>query len=347
MSASDVNCSTWWSRDRPRYALLLPSVSTSSQPNTPRLPSTSSSPTLSSTNSQHFRIHSLSGHSLNVFVPTMYSVAHLSREPKNNFCETCDRSIPRKDWSAHAASKKHRENTEKKDAAVKKATYDKKNGGFFDDNAVKPASDSGGFTADGFVTDGAVDDGGQDGWTGNFDSFQGGSTGYDGDSAGQGCFKCGSTDHMKKDCPQGAGGGNGCFKCGSTDHMKKDCPQGSGVSCYNCGLAGHIARSCDQPKKPGAGPKCYGCNEIGRSSSWSISSCSLAHKIKGHVRSRCPNEQGGYDAGSGNAQGSWGTQDNVQAGSWDNDDDGSADTKQAHWDDDNAGEAQDSFGGGW
>ncbi|XP_055350040.1 uncharacterized protein K02A2.6-like [Paramacrobiotus metropolitanus] len=55
---------------------------------------------------------------------------------------------------------------------------------------------------------------------------------------------------------RGRGGNNNvgrksaCFGCGSTSHMKPDCPH-KNAKCYNCGKTGHTAKVCKAPKKEG------------------------------------------------------------------------------------------------
>lgn len=77
-------------------------------------------------------------------------------------------------------------------------------------------------------------------------------------AATRACHICGSTEHLKKDCPQAGGGGRSnklCHICGKPGHLKKDCPDAGNaladgvadlsvapkaarkkrVMCYNCG----------------------------------------------------------------------------------------------------------------
>ncbi|KAL6980301.1 hypothetical protein U1Q18_021943 [Sarracenia purpurea var. burkii] len=116
-----------------------------------------------------------------------------------------------------------------------------------------------------------------------------GSGGGRGRGGTNGCFKCGETGHMARDCSQsgggggrgGGGGGNSCFKCGETGHMARDCSQGGGGgrsgggggnACYKCGETGHMARECSQGggggggrfgSSAGGGGGCFKCGEQG------------------------------------------------------------------------------------
>ena len=42
-----------------------------------------------------------------------------------------------------------------------------------------------------------------------------------------------------------------CFGCGSTDHMRRDCPNPRKIKCYGCGGEGHIRRNCPEQKDAG------------------------------------------------------------------------------------------------
>ncbi|KAF9556177.1 hypothetical protein CPC08DRAFT_105346 [Agrocybe pediades] len=87
----------------------------------------------------------------------------------------------------------------------------------------------------------------------------------------EGCFRCGSLDHQKRDCPEEAAIKTkmrpGCFRCGSLDHYIHDCPNKPVSRCHRCGQAGHISIECTNPP---AIRTCYVCGE------------------KGHIATDCP-----------------------------------------------------------
>ncbi|KAK7252971.1 hypothetical protein RIF29_37304 [Crotalaria pallida] len=99
-----------------------------------------------------------------------------------------------------------------------------------------------------------------------------------------GCFKCGGSGHMARNCNQKANAGGGgsakCYNCGGLGHMIRDCPKergnGGGRACYKCGEIGHMAKDCDNGEMewPVAG-KCFNCGE------------------QGHYAKNCSNRSGG------------------------------------------------------
>lgn len=126
-------------------------------------------------------------------------------------CELCDRSIRTLDWSAHKNSKKHRQAE-----AAERGGTDKTDGS---------GGDAAGFAVDNKGTD---EFGTGDPWAAT------GATSGNGDwgSSLNNTFSYGNNTG-------GGGGSRGCFGCGETDHIKRDCPKGSGgQSCYNCGDPG-------------------------------------------------------------------------------------------------------------
>ena len=59
------------------------------------------------------------------------------------------------------------------------------------------------------------------------------------------------------------GKGKGCFNCGSTEHIARDCPKP--VTCHNCGEEGHYAANCPKGKgKKGKGKGQYYNNYKGK-----------------------------------------------------------------------------------
>jgi cellular nucleic acid-binding protein len=101
-------------------------------------------------------------------------------------------------------------------------------------------------------------------------------------TSGPECNCCGSTDHLKKDCPHTD---KECGICGKIGHLKAKCNQGgpaaaskkrassSGQECNCCGSADHLKKDCPHTDKE----------------------CGICGKI-GHLKAKC--NQGGSAAGS-------------------------------------------------
>jgi cellular nucleic acid-binding protein len=137
---------------------------------------------------------------------------------QTTLCETCDRVLNSRDWSAHQNSKGHR--------TKKQAEKDKENTKINNSNGSNH-TDTWGGDASGFTPDAGFELGspgsGNAGWGdsgsgGDFGtSSYGSKTGGGGNGGGQACFKCGEVGHRKADCPKGGSGGGGqaCFNCGN------------------------------------------------------------------------------------------------------------------------------------
>ncbi|CAM9003787.1 unnamed protein product [Rhodiola kirilowii] len=147
-------------------------------------------------------------------------------------------------------------------------------------------------------------DGDQSSWGGQVsrDCPPGGGGG--GGRGGGGCYSCGESGHMSRECPTkgagggGRGGGGGCYSCGESGHMSRECPtKGAGGGgrggggCYSCGESGHMSRDC--PTRGGGGGGrgggggCYSCGE------------------SGHMSRDCPTK-GGSGGGGGRGRGGGG-----------------------------------------
>ncbi|KAE8703831.1 Ferredoxin-NADP(+)-oxidoreductase 2 [Hibiscus syriacus] len=102
-----------------------------------------------------------------------------------------------------------------------------------------------------------------------------------------GCYKCGDTNHLARDCNNnatsydnndnydnagyGSGDGGSCYNCGEAGHFARDCRRNAGGSagggprkCYNCGKFGHFARDCNRNSGGGGGGRgCFNCGGFG------------------------------------------------------------------------------------
>ncbi|XP_052188211.1 glycine-rich protein 2-like [Diospyros lotus] len=98
-----------------------------------------------------------------------------------------------------------------------------------------------GFNGGGRAGGGRGGRGGGGGGYGGGAGYGGGGGGYGGGGygggSGSGCFKCGDTGHIARDCYQGGGGGGGGRYGGGGGG-------GGGGGCYSCGEQGHFARDC-------------------------------------------------------------------------------------------------------
>jgi cellular nucleic acid-binding protein len=79
------------------------------------------------------------------------------------------------------------------------------------------------------------------------------------------CYRCGSTDHLSRNCPEAEGsrsaradgGAAACHVCGGSGHLSRACPHKPIALCFNCGLHGHASKGCEQPRRPD-GALCLG-----------------------------------------------------------------------------------------
>ncbi|CAG8474109.1 7137_t:CDS:10, partial [Funneliformis mosseae] len=113
------------------------------------------------------------------------------------------------------------------------------------------------------------------------------------------CQNCKSSEHITN------------FKCGSTEHISRDCEEKgndgeddqknfrNNQTCHNCNREGHISRDCPEPKR--GGRKCYKCNE------------------EGHMSKDCTadsNSGGDYDRGNYNNSGGWANETSWNKPAW-------------------------------
>ncbi|KAL6993434.1 hypothetical protein U1Q18_011552 [Sarracenia purpurea var. burkii] len=91
----------------------------------------------------------------------------------------------------------------------------------------------------------------------------GGGNAYRGGAGAGGCYICGESGHLARDCrgresDTGSGGDRACYACGEYGHLARDCnlgrsgrASGGGGACYNCGGQGHMARECPNGGRSG------------------------------------------------------------------------------------------------
>ncbi|KAK9108692.1 hypothetical protein Sjap_016768 [Stephania japonica] len=97
-----------------------------------------------------------------------------------------------------------------------------------------------------------------------------GFNGGGGGGGGGGCFNCGGSGHLARDCKTVSGGS--CYNCGEQGHFARDCYKGESGGCYTCGEQGHLARDCPKGggngggrfgRSGGGGGGCYNCGGQG------------------------------------------------------------------------------------